>query len=200
MYFPHPRERGLSPCDRKHYQKTDFPQQLPQGLPQWQGNIHLHISLLLPVLHTFGDRASCKCLAISTQPRTSLRAIPASELPAKLAKYLLHLNFIFTYSSAQFSSFTTVKHSSHDTSSTRIFPRLFAVIECQIFILIYFLFYDSYCLWFTQTKLFSAPLMYPQNHGYTMPFSKLYLVIFSLNICFQNPTCYTSHYLSATSF
>ena len=59
------------------------------------------------------------------------------------------------------------------------------------------MFYDSYCLWFTQTKLFSAPLMYPQNHRY-LPFSKLYLVIFSLNVCFRNPTCYPSHYLSTT--
>ena len=116
MYFPHLLEIGLTPCDRKHFQKNDFHQQLPQGLPQLQGNIHLHISLLRPVLHAFGDWASCKCLAISTQPRTTLRAMPASELPAKLAKNLLHLNFISTYSSAQSPPFTTVKHGSHDTS------------------------------------------------------------------------------------
>ena len=41
-------------------------------------------------------------------------------------------------------------------------------------------------------------LIYPQNHHY-LPFSKLYLVIFSLNICFRNPTCYPSHYWSTTS-
>ena len=40
--------------------------------------------------------------------------------------------------------------------------------------------------------------MYSQNHHY-LPFSKLYLVIFSLNICSRNPTCYPSHYWSTTS-